>query len=219
MLRPQGSRPGLAGRGNTVEELDDAGLERVLGADDDQAVVCDQLLEDLRAMAQVVRRDADVRAHGLLHQGLGVVPQIRGEQRLDRRAHPVDDRAQVARLVLTRLLELLERREDGAALRVAEHDDQPRAEPRGGELDAADLRRRDDVAGDADHEQVAEALVEDDLGGHPRVGAAEDDGERLLACDQRVASLRAREPLAAPDAGCEAAVALLVNVPALLLLR
>ena len=77
-------------------------------------------------------------------------------------------------------MQLLERREDRAALRVPEHHDEPRAEALGGELDAADLRRRDDVAGDADHEQVAEALVEDDLGGHARVRAAEDDGERLL---------------------------------------
>ena len=51
----------------------------------------------------------------------------------------------------------------------------------GGELDAADLRRRDDVAGDADHEQIAQALVEHDLGRDPRVGAAEDDGDRALA--------------------------------------
>ena len=59
-----------------------------------------------------------------------------------------------------RSLQLLERRQDGAALRVPEDDDQPRAESLGGELDAADLRRRDDVAGDADDEQVAQALVE-----------------------------------------------------------
>jgi hypothetical protein len=44
---------------------------------------------------------------------------------------------------------------------------QSRAEPSRGELDAADLRRRDDVPGDTDHEQVAEALIEDDLGWHP----------------------------------------------------
>ena len=43
---------------------------------------------------------------------------------------------------------------------------------------------RDDVAGDADDEQVAEPLIEDDLGRHARVGAAEDDRERLLASSQ-----------------------------------
>ena len=56
-----------------------------------------------------------------------------------------------------------------------EHDDEARAEALGRELDAADLRRCDDVARDADDEQVAESLVEHDLDGHARVGAAEDD--------------------------------------------
>ena len=63
---------------------------------------------------------------------------------------------------------------------MADHHHQARAEALGGELDAAHLRRRDDVAGDADDEEIAEALIEDDLGGHARVRAAEDDGEGLL---------------------------------------
>jgi hypothetical protein len=64
---------------------------------------------------------------------------------------------------------------------VTQDHDQPCVELLRRELHAADLRWSDDVAGDADHEQVAEPLVEDELGGHPRVGAAEDDRERLLA--------------------------------------
>ena len=40
--------------------------------------------------------------------------------------------------------------------------------------------RRDDIAGDADDEQVAEALAEDQLRGNARIGAAQHDGERLL---------------------------------------
>ena len=67
---------------------------------------------------------------------------------------------------------------------MSEHDDQSRAEARCGELHAADLRRRDDVARDADHEQVAEPLVEHQLGGHPRIGAAKDDGEWFLHLGQ-----------------------------------
>ena len=61
------------------------------------------------------------------------------------------------------------------------HDHQARAEALRRELDAADLRRRDDVAGDANHEQIAEALIEHELGRHARVRAAEDDRERRLA--------------------------------------
>jgi hypothetical protein len=62
---------------------------------------------------------------------------------------------------------------------VAQHDDQARPEARGGELDAADARGRDDVACDADDEQVAQPLIEDDLGGHARESAPQDDRERL----------------------------------------
>ncbi len=54
----------------------------------------------------------------------------------------------------------------------------------GRELDAADLRGRNDVARHADDEQVAEALIEDDLGRYARIRTAEDDGQRFLACRQ-----------------------------------
>ena len=90
---------------------------------------------------------------------------------------------------------------------MAEHDDQRRAELCGGELHAADLRRGDDVAGDADDEQVAEALVEHDFGGHPRVGAAEDDRERLLAGDSSLRRAALVERVVASDAGHESTVA------------
>ena len=92
-------------------------------------------------------------------------------------------------------------------LRVAEHDDEPRAEPLGGELDAADLRRRDDVARDADHEQIAEALIEHDLGRHARVRAAEDRRKRPLAGDDGHAPNAARELVDRVLACDEAAIA------------
>src|SRR5215469_250070 len=80
---------------------------------------------------------------------------------------------------------------------MAEYHDEARAEGRSRELDTADLRGRDDVAGHADDEQVAESLVEDDLRRHARIRAAEHDRERLLcgrsgklpAADARVAPL------------------------------
>ena len=51
-------------------------------------------------------------------------------------------------------------------MRVPHHDDESCAESRGGELDTADLRRRDHVAGDADDEQIAEPLIEHDFRRH-----------------------------------------------------
>jgi hypothetical protein len=46
------------------------------------------------------------------------------------------------------------------------------------------LRGSHDVSGHPDDEQVAQALVEDDLGRHARIGAPQDDREGLLARHQ-----------------------------------
>ena len=69
---------------------------------------------------------------------------------------------------------------DRTARVVAEHDDERAVEHADAELERAEDAGVDDVAGGAHDEEVAEALVEDDLGGHPRVGAAEEDRERVL---------------------------------------
>jgi hypothetical protein len=90
---------------------------------------------------------------------------------------------------------------------MPQHHHQPRTERPGRELHASHLRRCDDVAGDADDEQVAEALVEHDLGGHARIGAAEDDGERLLA-GRQLAPPRPRSASLEPELADEAPVAL-----------
>src|SRR5690606_26757 len=85
---------------HAVEEIDEARLERILGTDDDETLVLNQLLEHFRAVAQVASRDANVRPHGVACEALWIVAQRRRKQRLDRRPHAVDDRAQVARLIL-----------------------------------------------------------------------------------------------------------------------
>src|SRR5262245_50333863 len=59
-----------------VEELDDAGLERVLGADDHQAFLVDELLQQCRAMSQMAHRNADGGTHRLLHDRLVVVGAV-----------------------------------------------------------------------------------------------------------------------------------------------
>jgi hypothetical protein len=46
---------------------------------------------------------------------------------------------------------------------VAQHHNERRAEALRGELNTADLRGCDDVSGNADDEQIAQPLVEDDL--------------------------------------------------------
>ena len=143
----------------------------------------------------------------MLHECAGVVPQFRGEQRLDRGAHAVDDGAQIARLILGRPAQFFQGGENGTALRVAQHHDEPRAVSGGGEFDAADLRWRDDVARDADDEQVAQALIEHQLRRDAGIRAAEDDGERLLSVREVVAPGVAKQTLEAANIGGEAAVA------------
>src|SRR6516162_10062685 len=177
-----------------VEEGDHAGLERVLRADDAQAVFPDQPLEQLGSVPEVVDRDADVGADRLVDERLPVDRAAPGEQRLDRGTDQVDDGAKVHRLARAAAEHLVERGDDGAALGMAHHDDEARPEACRRELDAADLRGGDDVPGDADHEKIAEALVEHELGRDARVGAPEDDRERLLAGDEGGAMGRIGSP-------------------------
>ena len=135
----------------------------------------------------------------------GSCRRLGAQQRLDRRTHAVDDRVQIPRLVDGRPLQLFDGGENRAALGVTEHHHEARAVAFRGELDAAHLRRRDDVACDADDEQIAEPLVEDDFRRHSRVRASEDDRERLLAagdfraprfiCQRLVAADIRHEPL------------------------
>src|SRR6185295_8094202 len=147
---------------------------------DEQALAGDQLFEDVGAMPEVAGGRPNIRADGVIDERGRIMSQLRGKQRLDRGPHAVDDRAQVARLFLARATELVERGDDSAAAGVPKHYDEASVEALGCEFHAADLRRRHDVAGHADHEQVAQALIEHELRGHTGVGAAEDDRERLL---------------------------------------
>ena len=155
-------------------------------------------------MAQVVYRRADVGPACFSDQCIRIVSELGPQKSLDRRAHPVDDRSQVVRLILRRCPQFFECRQNRAALRVAKDDDESRGVSCRGEFDAADLGGSDDVAGDANDEQIAEPLIEDVLDRRARIGAAEDDGERSLPLDEMRMPAAAR----AAFAGDEARVAL-----------
>ena len=68
---------------------------------------------------------------------------------------------------------------------MAHYDNQSGTESCRRELNAADLGRCDDVAGDSNDEEVAEALVEDQFRGDAGIRTTEDDCERLLSRHQR----------------------------------
>ena len=59
--------------------------------------------------------------------------------------------------------EFVERRCDRAAVRVPEHHDQAGAELFRRKFDAANLRGRDDIAGNTDDKEIAETAVKDHL--------------------------------------------------------
>ena len=113
-----------------------------------------QLRYDLRKM----------KAHGVIQRD-----GTRYAYRLDGRPNTVNDRTQVPRLVFRWLLKLIEGSQNGSALGMPQHNDQPCAEPRRRELDAADLRGSNDVSGNANDKQIAQTLVEHDLSGNSRV--------------------------------------------------
>lgn len=57
----------LAGLRHAIEEINEPGLKRVLGAYDQKSVSLDQFFEDLRSVSQMVRGDANVGTNGLPH--------------------------------------------------------------------------------------------------------------------------------------------------------
>ena len=88
---------------------------------------------------------------------------------------------------------------------MAEHHHESRMEAFRGELHRAHLGRRHDVSGHTDDQEVAQALVEDNLCGHARIRAAKDDGKRFLPCGQLAASRLTRQRISS-DVGNKAAV-------------
>jgi putative Ca2+/H+ antiporter (TMEM165/GDT1 family) len=152
--------------GHAVKEVHETRLERVLGADHHQPFALDELLQDFRAVPQLVCGHADVRSYRVVDENLGIARKGGVHEGFHRWTNAIHDRVQVSRLILGRSLKLLESGQDGATARVTEHDHEPGTETLRGELNAPDLRRRHDVARDADHEEIPEPLVEDDLRRH-----------------------------------------------------
>ncbi len=81
-------------------------------------------------------------------------------------------------------VERIQCRFDCTAAVVAENHDQRYVQHIQAVLDGPQNRGIDDVARRAHHEHIAEALIEDQLCGHPRVTAAEQESGRTLATDE-----------------------------------
>ncbi len=114
--------------------------------------------------------------HGI-HARRGLLGQVAagnggGQRGLD----AARQRGQVARERLAG-----ERRPDGPATLVAEHQHQLHVQLQHGELDAAQHRVVEHVARHAHDEEIAQTLVEDVLGRHARIRTAENDGKGPLS--------------------------------------
>ena len=68
---------------------------------------------------------------------------------------------------------------------MTHNNDQPRTEPRCGELNTSHLRGCNNVPCDTDNKEVSKPLVEDKLRRNAGVGASEHNRERLLTNDER----------------------------------
>ena len=95
---------------------------------------------------------------------------------------------------------------DRAASGVAQHDKKSRTELLRRILCAAHLRRRSDVSGNADHEQVSKTLIENMLDGHPRICACQNHGEGRLTREQIFPLFPACGCFDMPNAVYEAAI-------------
>src|SRR5262245_58318452 len=73
------------------------------------------------------------------------------------------------------------RRGDRAAALMAHHHDERHVQVLRGVLEARDLGVAGDVARDANIEEIAESLIEDDLRGNTRVRTTENRRMRMLA--------------------------------------
>src|ERR1700722_11329165 len=155
-------------------------------------------------------RRAYVGANRRMNQGWQVMLEIRFQQVFDGGPYQIHDGVQIARLILDRPPQLLQRRFNGAALGMSQYHHQACPELLGGEFHAPNEGRGNDVAGDANDEQVSQSLIKDDFNGYARIGTTENGGEWLLTRGQLETAPATRYGIAvAHGRRHEAAVALL----------
>jgi hypothetical protein len=135
-------------------------------------------------VTKLADRRADIRPDSGFLQVVRISPFVRIVQAFHCGPDRIHYVPQVRRPATGRLLELIQRRKHCSATRMSEHDHQAGSEFVGRKLDAADLGRHHDISRNPDHEQVTQALVEHQFSRHPRIGAAQQDGEGVLVFHQ-----------------------------------
>jgi len=80
-------------------------------------------------------------------------------------------------------LHRLDRKVNSTTTGMAEHDDESRAKFFHRQFDTAHQGGRDDIAGDPNDEEIAQANVKNDLDRHTGIGTAQNDRKRRLAIE------------------------------------
>ena len=156
------------------------GVERVDRADDTQLPRLDEFRQDRLGSAELFHDMHDVVADGVLNAIAGLVRGL---------IHGRTQRRHETRQ-LARQRAAFHRRGHGTAVLVSHDDDQRHVQMFGRVLDAGGLVVARNVAGDADREDVAQPLVEDDLGRYARIGARQDRAMRSLTGGQQMLTIR-----------------------------
>jgi hypothetical protein len=151
------------------------------------------MFQQLRAVPQVICRRANISSNRIVQERGRIISLPEFEQRFQRRPDAVHDRAQVSGLNRRPPFHFIQRRNDGAALRVAHHNNEPGAEKRGRKFNTANLRGSDYIACHSDDEQVSKTLIEDQFRRDTGVRAAKYDGEWFLTVDEFGAPRRVRD--------------------------
>lgn len=61
---------------HAVEEVYDAGFQRVFGANDQKSVALNQLLQHFRAVSQMIRRYPNIGAHRVFNQRISLMGEL-----------------------------------------------------------------------------------------------------------------------------------------------
>lgn len=152
-----------------VEEFYPSGLEGILGGDDFEAVVLDEVCQDGGVLAELVGGGVDVGFDCLLDQEGLVVISARLEEWLDGGSDFFDDGADVRRAVFAGLLDLSNRCFDRTAAGVTENNHEASPELLGCKFYRSQQCRGDDVARDPNNKEIAESSVKDELHRCPRI--------------------------------------------------
>src|SRR5580704_2902813 len=83
--------PSLTRGRQSIEEINHTGLQRVLGANHQEPGFLNELLDDIRAVPQILHRRADVGANRSTAQGMQIMLKIRRQQAFDGRPYQIDD--------------------------------------------------------------------------------------------------------------------------------